>query len=240
MPYVRHSRRWHTTSLQRPPCLDGNTCAPICTVWPLRNGPGSPGGRAERFELRNVQIAYESSSALLWITGAAEFQGTWATLGGPEIAFVGGTAGARLDNTPGLPGFIAPGASGIDEVPVPLKGMARASKRLCGQERLSLVAFDSAVAIDLEQLYQAIASLFAGDEFTWRDFLDVWEHLFGNVEMDVRIHTGTYTLALVTAEQLYREELRYQAYLKWYFHRQEYSYEASAWIAEARREAVFN
>jgi hypothetical protein len=90
---------------------------------------------------------------------------------------------------------------------------------------LPLVTFDASVALDLERVYLAVAGMFFGDAFTWQDFLDGWEALFQDAVFTVQIRTGTYTLAIVSSEQAYQDELRYYAQLRHYFLKQEEDYQ---------------
>jgi hypothetical protein len=133
-----------------------------------------------------------------------------------------GTTAVTLDGTPGLPGFIAPAVELVGAEQVALKGMARVGKCLGGTGHLPLVAFDAAVALDLERVYQAIAGMFFGDAFTWQDFLDGWQALLRDAVFTVQIRTGTYTLAVVSSAQAYQDALRYYAQLSHYFLKQEH------------------
>jgi hypothetical protein len=177
-------------------------------------------GQTERLAIRDVYVDYEQDPAGLWMVGAADFQGTWSASLGVDLVVLQGTTAATLDGTPGLPGFIAPAVDGGEDQG-PLHGLARVGKWLGGRTHLPLVAFDASVALDLERVYQAIAGIFAGDTFTWQEFLEGWEALFRDAVFTVQICTVTYTLALVSSAQAYQEEGRYTAQLHEYFWTQE-------------------
>jgi hypothetical protein len=164
-------------------------------------------GKAERLEIRDVQLDYEQGPAILWLLGTADFHGTWTASPGVDCALVQGTAQATLDKTPGQPGFIAPAGDAWEEVLMPLKGMAYVGKRLCGQGRLGLAAFDSSVALDLERVYHSVAAVYYGDVFTCHDFLEGWEMLFSGAVLSVDIHTVRCSLALVPLEAAYQEAI---------------------------------
>jgi hypothetical protein len=175
----------------------------------------------ERLEIQDVVLDYEQEPGGLWMIAAADFQGTWSASLGVDLSIMSGTTAATLDGTPGLPGFIAPAVEMVGAEHVALKGMARVGKWLDGTVHFPLVAFDASVAIDLERVYLAIAGMFFGDAFTWQDFLDGWMALLQDAVFTVQVRTGTYTLAVVSSEQAYQNELRYYAQLSQYFLKQE-------------------
>ena len=182
-------------------------------------------GIHERLELRDVALDCAQEPGGRWLIAAADFQGTWSASLGVDLSIMSGTTAATLDGTPGLPGFIAPAVEIVGAEHVALKGMARVGKALRGTVHLPLVAFDAAVALDLERVYLVIAGMFFGDAFTWQDFLDGWEALFQDAVFTVQIRTGTYTLTSVPSEQAYQDELRYYAQLRHYFLKQEEQYQ---------------
>ena len=178
-------------------------------------------GMNERLEIQDVVLDYEQEPGGLWMIAAADFQGTWSASLAVDLSIMSGTTAATLDGTPGLPGFIAPAVEMVGAEHVALKGMARVGKWLGGTIHLPLVAFDASVAIDLERVYLAIAGMFFGGAFTWQDFLDGWTALLQDAVFTVQIRTATYTLAVVSSEQAYQDELRYYAQLSQYFLKQE-------------------
>jgi hypothetical protein len=178
-------------------------------------------GQTERLVIREVSVDYEQGPSGLWMLGAADFQGTWSASVGVDLVVLQGTTAATLDGTPGLPGFLAPVVDRGGEDQVPLHGLARVGKWLGGRAHLPLIAFDASVALDLERVYGAIAGIFAGDTFTWQEFLEGWEALFHDAMFAVQIGTVTYTLALVSSAQAYQAEERYTAQLHDYFCTQE-------------------
>jgi hypothetical protein len=182
-------------------------------------------GVSERFEFRDVTLDGEPEPGGRWLIAAADFQGTWSASLGVDLSLLSGTTAATLDDTPGLPGFIAPAVERVGAEHVALKGMARVGRDLRGTAHLPLVAFDASVALDLERVYLAIAGMFLGDPFTWQEFLDGWDALFQDAVFTVQIRTGTYSLALVSSAQAYRDELRYYAQLRRYSLKQEEEYQ---------------
>ena len=164
-------------------------------------------GKAERLEIRNVQLDGEPGAAALRLLGTANFHGTWAASPGVDDPLVQGTAKATIDETPGPPGFIAPVGDAWGEALIPLRGIACVGKWLCGPEHLGLVAFDSSLALDLNRVYHTIETLFYGEVFRWRDFLEGWEVLFSGAVLSVDIRTVSYNLALVPWEAAYQEAI---------------------------------
>ena len=182
-------------------------------------------GVSERFEFRDVTLDGAPEPGGRWLIAAADFQGTWSASLGVDLSLLSGTTAATLDDTPGLPGFIAPAVERVGAEHGALKGMARVGRDLRGTAHLPLVAFDASVALDLERVYLAIAGMFLGDPFTWQEFLDGWDALFQDAVFTVQIRTGTYSLALVSSAQAYRDELRYYAQLRRYSLKQEEEYQ---------------
>lgn len=161
------------------------------------------GGEAERLEIRNVHLDYEQGPPALWVLGSADLYGMSVALHGAECALVRGEARAVLEETPGLPEWIAPAASIGSEDLVCLRGVACVGKQLNGQRHLDLTAFDSFLRLDLERLYHLIAEWVDTEALTWRDLLEGWEELFGNAVLSVHIRTGNYSLAFLPSEAAY-------------------------------------
>lgn len=164
-------------------------------------------GKAERLEIRNVQLDCEPGAAALRLLGTANFHGTWAASPGVDDPLVQGTAKATFDQTPGPPGFMAPVGDAFDEGLVPLRGIACVGKWLCEPGYLGLAAFDSSLALDLNRVYRTIEALFYGEVFRWREFLEGWQVLFSGAELRVDIRTVSYNLALVPWEAAYQEAI---------------------------------
>jgi hypothetical protein len=164
-------------------------------------------GKAERLEIRNVQLDGEPGAAALRLLGTANFHGTWATSPGVDYPLVQGTAKATLDQTPGPPGFMAPVGDVWGETLIPLRGIACVDKWLCGPGYLELAAFDSSIALDLNRVYHTIETLFYGEVFRWHEFLEGWEVLFSGAVLSVDIRTVSYSLALVPSEAAYQEAI---------------------------------
>jgi hypothetical protein len=83
-------------------------------------------------------------------------------------------------------------------------------------------------------VYHTIETLFYGEVFRWREFLEGWEMLFSGAEVSVDIHTVSYSLALVPSEAAYEEALAPYRKLLAYWHKQELdtpTLEPQAWRA---------
>jgi len=178
-------------------------------------------GKAERLEIRDVQLDGEPGAAAFRLLGTANFHGTWAASPGVYYPLMQGTAKATIDQTPGPPGFIAPVGAAWGGERIPLRGMAYVGKWLCGPGHLGLVAFDSSIALDLNRVYHTIEALFYGEVFRWRDFLEGWEVLFSGTVLSVDIRTVSYSLALVPSEAAYQEAIAPYSKLMAYWHKQE-------------------
>jgi hypothetical protein len=178
-------------------------------------------GKAERLEIRDVQLDCESGAAAFRLLGTADFHGTWAASPEVDYPLVQGTAKATIDQTPGQPGFIAPVGAAWDGERIPLRGMAYVGKWLCGPGHLGLAAFDSSLALDLNRVYHTIEALFYGEVFRWRDFLEGWEVLFSGAVLSVEIRTVSYSLSLVPSEAAYQEAIAPYSQLMAYWHKQE-------------------
>jgi hypothetical protein len=178
-------------------------------------------GKAERLEIRNVQLEGEPGGPAFRLLGTADFHGTWAASPGVDDPLVQGTAKATLDQTAGPPGFIAPVDAVWGEEFIPLRGMAYVGKWLCGPGHLELAAFDSSLALDLNRVYHTIETLFYGEVFRWREFLEGWEVLFSGAVLSMDIRTASYSLALVPSEAAYEEAIAPYSQLLAYWHKQE-------------------
>jgi hypothetical protein len=178
-------------------------------------------GKAESLDIWDVHLDYEHHPRRLWIIGSADFHGTWSEPGGPNRAIVCGTAGATLDNTPGFPGFMGPGAYADGGEHMRLRGMALVGKQMFGKDHIPLTAFDSAIKLDTESVYHAIAGSFYGDDFTWHDFMDCWEELFDHIVFEVHIREVTYKLTIFQALDVYQEEMTHYINLMNYRHNKE-------------------
>jgi hypothetical protein len=178
-------------------------------------------GKAERLEIRNVQLEGEPGAAAFRLLGTANFHGTWAASPGVDYPLVQGTAKATLDQTPGPPGFMAPVGDVWGEELLPLRGIACVGKWLCGPGHLELAAFDSSLALDLNRVYHTIETLFYGEVFRWREFLEGWEVLFSGAVLSMDIRTVSYSLALVPSEAAYEEAIAPYSQLMAYWHKQE-------------------
>jgi hypothetical protein len=191
-------------------------------------------GKAERLEIRNVQLEGELGAAALRLLGTADFHGTWAASPGVDSPLVQGTAKATFDQTPGPPGFIAPVDAVWGEECIPLRGMAYVGKWLCEPGHLELAAFDSSLALDLNRVYHTIETLFYGEVFRWREFLEGWEMLFSRAVLSIDVRTASYNLALVPSEAAYEEAIAPYRKLLAYCHKQELdtpTLEPQAWRA---------
>jgi hypothetical protein len=174
-------------------------------------------GPTERFVLREVAVDATRGPAGLWLCGTAEFAGTWSASLGVDLLVLSGTTAVTLDGTPGLPGFLAPAVAVAGEAQVPLHGAAQGSTWLWERAQLARVTFDASLALDLERVYLAVAGIFYGDAFTWQEFLEGWEALFGEGVFGVQIQRASYTLALRSSAQMAEAERRYTAQLHDYF-----------------------
>jgi hypothetical protein len=181
-------------------------------------------GQTERFAIREVAVDAAHGRGGLWLCGAADLQGTWSASLGVDLVVLSGTTAVTLDGTPGLPGFLAPAIAVVGEEHVPLHGVAQGNTWLGGRAHLALVTFDASVALDLERVYLAVAGIFAGEPFTWQEFLEGWEALFEDGVFDVQIQRAAYTLALRPSAQVAEAERRYAAQLHEYFLAQEEDY----------------
>jgi hypothetical protein len=181
-------------------------------------------GKTERFALRDVSVDAEQGPAGLWLCGEADFEGTWSASLGVDLVVLSGTTAVTLDDTPGLPGFLAPAVAVIGEAHVPLHGLAQGSTWLAERAHLSLVTFDASLALDLARVYLAVAGIFYGDTFTWQEFLEGWEALFFDGVFRVHIQRAIYTLAVLSSAQVAEAEHRYAAQLHEYFWTQEEDY----------------
>jgi hypothetical protein len=157
-------------------------------------------GKAERFEMRHVQLDYEYGPTALWVLGNADLQGLSAVSSGIECVLVRGEARVCLDETPGLPEWMAPAIDTASEDFIRLRGVARVGKQLWGQRHLRLAAFDSSLTLDLERVYHLIAGLFDQEALRWRDVLEGWQGLFGDAVLSVHLRTGKYSLALLPSK----------------------------------------
>jgi hypothetical protein len=187
-------------------------------------------GQTERFALHDVSVDPAPGPTGLWLCGTAELEGTWSASLGVDLVVLSGTTAVTLDGTPSLPGFLAPAVTVVGKEHVPLDGRAHGSTWLGGRAHLALVTFDASVALDLERVYLAVAGIFYGDTFTWQEFLEGWEALFGEGVFAVQIQRATYTLALLSAAQRAEAERRYAVQLQDYFLSQEEDYkDEGAW-----------
>jgi hypothetical protein len=170
-------------------------------------------GQSERLEIRELSLDLTPRPEGLWLLGVADWQGTWSASPGGALAVLHGTTDAGFDGTCGRPGYMAPGPELGRADRMPLRGTARAGTELRGQERLPRIAFEASVALDAERTYEMIAGRFAGEAFTWQEFLEGWDALWHEAVCAVQIRTGTYTLALAPSAQAYQDALSYYAQL---------------------------